>query len=177
MDRIAKRYAKAVFELAVENRDVEAIETDFRSISAMLDQEDAFKAFLENPLINEHKKYGIVKEMFKDRLEPLTYNFLLLVTEKKRIDLLPAIIDVFYRLVLNYRNTVEGELVSAVALNETQVGKIKTNIETMIGKSVLLKEDVDTSIIGGFVVRVEDLVIDNSIRYQLEKLREKLVAE
>jgi F-type H+-transporting ATPase subunit delta len=100
-----------------------------------------------------------------------------MVTEKKRIALLPAIIDVFHRLVLAYRNTVEGELVSAVALNETQVEKIKTNIETMIGKSVLLKEDIDTSIIGGFVVRVEDLVIDNSIRYQLEKLREKLVAE
>ena len=177
MKRIARRYAKALFELAVESREIDSIEKDFEAISGILEQQDEFKAFLENPLINEHRKYQVVQELFKDKLDAITFNFVLMVTEKKRIELLPAIIEEFRHFILKHRNMVEGELVSAVSLDSEQADKIKTNIETLIGKSVLLKEDVDEEIIGGFVVKVEDLVIDNSIRYQLNKLREKLIAE
>jgi len=175
--RIARRYAKALYELAVEQRIIDEIERDFNEISDLLSANEEFQEFLSNPLIHEKKKYDVLKEIFSDRLHELTFNFLLMVNEKKRIELLTDIIDEFRRLMLEHRNEVEGELISAIDLETEQVSKIIDNIETMIGKSVSLKQQIDRSIIGGFVVRVQDLVIDNSIRYQLNKLREQLVAE
>jgi F-type H+-transporting ATPase subunit delta len=89
---------------------------------------------------------------------------------------LPAVVEQFRRMLLDYQNILEGELISAVPLEKKQFEAIKKRLEEMLGQTVVLQPKIQPEIIGGFVVRVEDMVIDNSIRLQLQKLREKLVA-
>ncbi|MGD9898379.1 MAG: ATP synthase F1 subunit delta [Calditrichaceae bacterium] len=176
MNRVSKRYAKALFELAKEQNKLEKIDADFLELKKLVDTNDEFNNFIANPLISKSVKYQIVKQLFESKLDDLTYRFLLLVNEKNRISLLPEMIERFNVLLLNHRNQVEGEVVSVVELSGLQIGNIQSNIEDLIGKTVILKQRLDPDVLGGFVVKVQDIIIDNSVRYQLIKLREKLLA-
>ncbi|MHB2149207.1 ATP synthase F1 subunit delta [Calditrichota bacterium LG25] len=176
MNRVAKRYTKAIFQLAQENNILEQIEQDFLLLSDLLRQSDELDQFLANPLIREDKKMEALEEMVGPKANPMTKNFLRLLATKRRLRVLPAILENFRQMMLEYRNIVEGEVVSAVELDESQLAAIKKRLEEMWGKNVKLYPRVQPDILGGFVVRVQDVVIDNSIRLQLNKLREKLTA-
>ena len=176
MSKVAKRYAKAIFELAVENDVLEDTEKELLQIEDSIKSSSELDGFLINPLISHLKKTEIIEELFKDKVSALTYRFLILVAKKGRLSKLTEIIEYFKKSVLAYRNQVKGELVSAVSLSGEQISQIRKIIENMTGKIVLLKEKIDADIIGGFIVRVEDKLIDMSVRNNLEELKKKLVA-
>lgn len=176
MSRVAKRYAKALFSLAQDENILDTISLDLDQMTELGEQNDAFSALLANPLINEKDKLSALLEIFSGKVEPTTLSFLKLLADKKRIAFLPAISQEFKEMKLAHANQVQGELISAVALTPDQVSAIKMRIEGITGKVVLLAEKLDQALLGGFIVKVEGLVLDNSIRYQLSKLREKLIA-
>ncbi len=177
MSRVAKRYAKALFELAEEEKILNKVEVDVAQFASLSSESADFSTLLSNPLINEKEKFTILKELFRDKVQPLTLDFLNLLSVKKRLDVLPEIAQEFRAMMLDFANKIEGELISAVKLAPDQVKHIRSNMEKMTGKNVLLDEKVDESVLGGFIVRIEDWVLDNSVRYQLSKLRDKLIAE
>ncbi len=177
MSRVAKRYAKALFELAEEEKILNKVEADVAQFASLSSESAEFSALLSNPLINEKEKFNILKELFSNKVQPLTLDFLNLLSVKKRLGILPDIAQEFRAMMLNFANKIEGELISAVKLSPDQVDHIRSNMEKMTGKNVLLDEKIDKSVLGGFIVRIEDWVLDNSVRYQLSKLRDKLVAE
>ena len=177
MSRVAKRYAKALFQLGVEENKLEQLENDLEQIENLFKESEDFRLFIANPLISEIEKAKIQAELFKDKLSNIGYNFLQLLTAKKRSSILPDIIEQFHLLLLQYRNILRGELVSVVDLSDAQVEKIKDNVEKMTGKTVIFDKCLDPSIIGGFIVKIEDIIIDNSIRFQLNKLRERLIVQ
>jgi len=176
LNRVAKRYTKALFELAQERQMLDKVEKDMEEIRKLIDESDDFREFLANPLITESAKQEIVRELFADRIQPLTLQFLELLTEKRRIAILPAVVEQFREMLLEYQHILEGELISAVPLEKKQFESIKKHLENMLGQTVTLQSKIQPEIIGGFVVRIQDMVIDNSIRLQLNKLREKLSA-
>ncbi len=145
-------------------------------IGQIIGDSPEFREFLSNPLIAEGEKQQIIKELLGKRVHELTLEFLQLLAQKRRIAILPAVVEQFRRMLLEYQNILEGELISAVPLEKKQFEAIKKRLEEMLGQTVVLQSKIQPEIIGGFVVRVEDMVIDNSIRLQLQKLREKLVA-
>jgi F-type H+-transporting ATPase subunit delta len=176
LSRVAKRYAKAIFELSIEENVFESTEAELRQIGDAVKENSELENFLKNPLISHIKKSEIVEQLFKDHVSELTYRFLVLVAKKGRLAFLGDIVDYFRRFALVHRNQVEGELVSAVSLSDEQVGKIRKIIEDMTGKIVLFTEKIDTDILGGFVVRVEDKLVDMSVRSSLEQMKKKLIA-
>lgn len=176
MSRVSKRYAKALFSLALEDKKLDAVADDLESIKKLTDSGDDFKNFIMNPLISSSKQLKVIKDLFAGKLEDITLNFLYLLGEKKRLNLLPEILERFDELLLVHRNQVVAEVVSADTLDDKQLKSIQGNVEQLTNKSVLLSTSQDKSLIGGFMVRIEDIIIDNSIRYQLSKLKEKLIS-
>ncbi len=176
MSRVAKRYAKALFALAKEESLLNEVGKDLALISAFNQQSADFSTFLSNPIINEKDKIKVLREMFRGKVQALTLNFLSLLSEKRRIPFLPQAAEEFRLMMLDYAGEVEGELISAQKLSPEQIDKIKAKVERITGKTVFLAEKVDKTVLGGFIVKVEDWVLDNSIRYQLAKLREQLAA-
>ncbi len=177
MSRVAKRYAKALFQLGIEENKLEQLENDLTQIENLFKESDAFRVFIANPLISEVEKAKILSKSLKDKLSDTSFYFLQLLTEKKRSSLLPDTIDQFWLLLNQHRNILKGELVSVIDLSDDQVQKIKDNVEKMTGKIIIFDKRLDPSIIGGFIVKVEDIIIDNSIRFQLHKLRERLIVQ
>lgn len=176
MSRISIRYAKALFSLAQDQKKLDKVADDLSDLKGLLGSSDDFNKFVLNPLISGNKKAEILKSLFSGKLDPLTLDFLYLLSNKKRVNVLDEILLKFDALLLKHRNQIVAELTSPSALDDKQLDLIKTNIETMTQKSVLLETKEDASLIGGFTVKIDDIVIDNSVRYQLFKLKEKLIS-
>jgi len=175
LSRVAIRYSKALFQLARDENLVMEVKSDLKVIKETCISNPEFQEMLNNPLVEEYVKAKILKNMFADKVNQLTFRFLQLLSKKRRSGFLLEMIDRFMESVLDYQGILTGTLVSSYAMDPAQVDEIKQKIEVLTGKKVLLTEQIDPSMIGGFTVKIKDTVIDLSIKTQLEKLRAHLV--
>ncbi len=173
---MTKRYAKALFELAGDEGLRSAVENDLQSIEQTVAASDDFRILLDSPVIHESEKRKFFKALFQDKLQPITFHFLMLLLEKNRENLLPDII-VHYRQLLDEANgIVRGSLITAHSFSAEQLDELKKRLDKITGKKVVLTEQKDASLIGGFVIRLDNTVIDTSIKNQLARMREQMVA-
>jgi F-type H+-transporting ATPase subunit delta len=175
VSRVAIRYSKALFELAEEEKLVERVQEDLVSIDRLCRENAGFDAMLVNPLIDEPAKAKILSELFEHNVHEMTYRFLQLLSKKRRIGFLREIIGHYNDRVLDYQGIVPAVLLSADALSREAVGQIKERIERITGKKVQLSEKQNTEILGGFIIRIRDTIIDLSIKTQLDRLRTQLI--
>ena len=175
MSRVAGRYSKALFEIALEKNKLDVVAGDFELISQISTENVDFRNMLINPLIPATKKADIFSKLFKDKTDQLTYNFLRLLCTKKRSEFLLEVIDHFRVRILDHEGILTGQIISANPLSPDQVQDIHNRIKSQSGKKVQLSQEIDKNLMGGFIVKVKDNVIDLSVRNQLDKLRNKLV--
>lgn len=176
MQRVIKRYCKALFELALEEGQLNIVEKDLQRIGEIINLNKDFTDILANPVLSGAQKLKLFDDLIDGWASQLTKRFLILLTQKKRFYLLPMIIPYFQAMLLEHRNIIEVEVRSVTDLSEKQSQKIREILQELTGKSVILRKYIDPDMIGGFVVRVGDVLIDNSIRHQLNKLHERLIA-
>ncbi len=175
MSRVAIRYSKALFEFALEKGQLSEIEKDLSSIKEIIKKTEEFQKFLLNPLTPAKSKTDLLKKTFKDSISPLSMNFLILTSSKKRSEFIEEIIARFEVLALDHNNILSVQVYSAVSLNPDQTEAIKNRLEKKTGKEVQLVEIIEKSLIGGFIVKIRDSVIDYSLKRQLERLKEKMI--
>lgn len=170
-DRIAKRYAKSIFDLCKEKSLIKPIYDDFVNLKNVFDEAEDVIAFLNSPIIRSEKKFSILERIFAGHLNELTISFIKLVSARGREGVLPYVANEFIALYNLDQNLTVVELVSAVAMEETQKKAIVSTFETKLKTTVILKEKIDASIIGGFIVRVAGKQYDNSVASSLRKLK------
>jgi F-type H+-transporting ATPase subunit delta len=175
LSRVAIRYSKALFQLAREKNLVTVVQDDLEVIKKTCLANPEFHDMLINPLIEEYIKAKILKGIFADQVHQLTFRFLELLSRKRRSGFLLEMIDRFMERVLEYQGFLSGTVIASNQLDKEQVAEIKKKVEDLTGKKILLTEQIDESMVGGFIVRIKDTVIDLSIKSQLEKLRSQLV--
>ena len=175
MSRVAIRYSKALFELALEKGQLPEIEQDLLLIKEQINQNDEFQKFLINPLIQNKSKTELLEKTFKDSVGNLTMNFLVLTSSKKRSEFIKEIIERFEVLALEHNQILSAQVFSAVPLSTEQTEAIRNRLRKKTGKEVRLVEVVEKSLLGGFIVKIRDSVIDYSLKRQLERLREKMI--
>lgn len=173
--RVIRRYAKALFELASEQRALEQVESDMSSIQRMIEESNELVVILQSPVIQSREKQQVFRELFKGKIHQLSYDFLKLLLDKNREELLPGIITYFLKFIDKSREVLRGELKAAYPLSDEQKKSLKNQLDRITGKNVVIKEQIDSTLIGGFIIRMEDTVIDASIKNQLDKLRETLL--
>jgi len=176
LSRVSVRYAKALFSLAHEEKKLDNIADDLSEIKSLIKNSADFSNFIINPLVSSIKQVAAISGIFSGKVDNLTFNFLELVCKKKRLNQLAEILNAFDDLLLKHRKQLHAEVTSAVSLDDQQLDAIKANLESMMDKSVILNTKEDSSLIGGFKVLVDGIIIDNSVQYQLSKLKEKLVS-
>jgi F-type H+-transporting ATPase subunit delta len=175
MSRVANRYGKAFFQLAKENRKIELLESEMTCLLDLIRNNKEFSDMLVNPLITAAKKADIVTGLFTGTLDPLSCHFLILVCRNKRSNLLAEIVSNFLDRVLEEKGIWKGTVYSAHPLASDQLDEIRKQTMNLTGKTILLEEHVDQSLVGGFIVKIKDTVIDLSVKGQLSRLRTKLV--
>jgi F-type H+-transporting ATPase subunit delta len=175
LSRVAIRYSKALFELALEKNLIEDVRTDLEMIQKVCAENPEFQQTLNNPLIEEKIKSNILRELFETKVNSLSFKFLQLLSRKRRSGFLLEMIDNYLQRVLDHQGILSCLLISLKPVESDQNDAIKERIESMTGKSVIFTYQIDGSLIGGFIVKIKDTVIDLSIKTQIEKMRKHLI--
>ena len=172
---LARRYAKAVFTIGSESGKLEDYNAALQAVATLYAENTDVVDALTNPLypieLREKVMAGVVKSMDVDTVMG---NFLNLLVEKKRADILPEIAEEFKVMVDEAQNISHGTVISAVELSDELHNKIQDTLEKLTGKKVELTTSVDPTIIGGIIAKVGDLVLDGSIKTQLAGLKESI---
>jgi F-type H+-transporting ATPase subunit delta len=171
---VARRYAQALYEEAVQERRVERIDEDMALIRDALETCRDLVVVFESPIISRRKKQDVVKALFADRVQPVTMNFLHLLVEKKREDLFPDVVQAYRALRDEQRGIVEARARVAFPLTADEQARLVEALEHRVGSRVRLTVEHDATLVGGLVVRIGDVVYDGSVRHQLATLRERL---
>jgi F-type H+-transporting ATPase subunit delta len=173
---VSKRYARAFFELALEENLLDRVEKDLLDLYRYLQESDEFRNLLASPLIHATRKRKILEDLFGKQFNGKTLDFLRLLLDKNREALLLDMIEYFQHLLDEKNGIIRGQLQTAYPLNERQLDLLNKQLNRITGKTVVITERVDKELLGGFIVRMQDTVIDSSLKNQLFKLRENLLS-
>jgi F-type H+-transporting ATPase subunit delta len=171
----ARRYAEAAFELAQRERALEAWRDDLDLAAALIGDERVAR-FLDNPARSLAERSALVDELLGSRVARGVRNLVMLLAQRGRIELLPAVVREFTRLYNEQAGVATAVVTSAAPLTDDEVAAVRSRVEAMTGAKVELELVVDEKLIGGISVRVGDQLIDASVRGRLERLREQLLA-
>jgi F-type H+-transporting ATPase subunit delta len=168
---LAGRYATALFELARDEKQLEAVGASLTAVRGALRDSDDLKALTTSPLIGrEDAVRGIAAAAGAMQLDPITSNFLGVLAQNRRLGQLESVIRYFNLLAAHHRGETTAEVTSAHPLDDDQVAALKTNLKSRIGRDVIVDLNVDPAILGGLVVKVGSQMIDGSIRTKLNTL-------
>ena len=171
--KVAGRYAKALLELAVENAKVDRISEDMRYLGQVNDDAADFAILLNSPIINSDKKMSIFRELFGS-FDQLSMMFIELITKNRREYLLAQIAYSFEAQLKASKGITPVTLLSATPLNEQTKKVILTKVQATVKGPLEVTEEIDESLIGGFIIRMDDKQIDASISNQLANLKQTL---
>ncbi len=171
---IAKRYAKALFDLARERQNTAAIRTDMVRILQTMDASEDLAQFLDNPIIPVAKRRSILKEIFEGKVDPLTYHFILFLEQKRRLPFLRRIAGAFEELFLEFNNIAKVKITTGIGLTEQQREAVSEALRSKFHKVIDPQEEVDPAILGGMKIQKGDEIYDYSLRAQLEAFKARV---
>lgn len=172
---LARRYAQALFELAVEMSVLDRVDEELTFIVEVISKNEDLKYLLNHPHIDPEIKQETVDKIFGTDMSEMTKHFLYLLIDRHRQNLLALIQRQFNKLANQVRNLIEVQAVTAFKLSSVQEEKIKDIIAKCTGKNVLLLTEVDPKLIGGAKLRIGDKMLDGSIATALSRMREELI--
>ncbi len=168
---VGARYAKAIYALAEENKSIEKTYEELNSLMEIYQFDKEFKNFIDHPLVKRSEKREFVAKLFSDKFEEETLNILEYLVEKNRLSYIKFIVSEYLKIYYTKNSIVEAEATFAIEPNNEQVKKLLVKLEKRTNKKVKLKTKVDKSILGGIVIRIEDEIIDASVKRELEAFR------
>jgi F-type H+-transporting ATPase subunit delta len=167
-------YANALFEVARVEGSIAEVEDELFRFARTLEANDQLRSTLTDEAIPAARRIGVVEDLLGGKASPVTTNLVAFVVGAGRARQLPAIIDRLVDRAANAKDSVVGEVRSAIPLTEEQVSRLADALGKATGKKVEVKVVIDPSVLGGLVAQVGDQVIDGTIRARLDQLRESI---
>ncbi len=171
--KVARRYAMALFELAIEMKVEEQVFADAELIIDVCEQSKDFVFMLRSPIIKDAKKLAIIKDIFEKKLNVLTFKFLIVITRNKRESIIREIAEQLVVLYQEYKNIIPVKLTTAIKMDASTRVKILNLLSEKSDATVKLTESVDEDMIGGFVLEFDDKQFDASVLRQIKNLKKE----
>ncbi|MBI2855223.1 MAG: ATP synthase F1 subunit delta [Chloroflexi bacterium] len=168
----ARRYAQALFQLALERNEIERWQRELQALDGAL-QEREFASFLGMPKVRLAQKMAVIREAFPG-LNPLAHNLMGLLTSRGMVDMLPSIREEYGVLLDRHQGLERAHVDSAVPLEEGHKNRLVQYLRELVGKEIVLTAAIDPGVVAGLVARVGDRLIDGSARTRLQDLRKSL---
>ena len=169
----ARRYAQAVFAIALEQGEPGRWLDDLALLSDAMANDD-FANFLDAPQPTLSQKINLIEETLGDSVSRLALNLVSLLASRNSARLARSITESYQEMLDEYNGIERAEIVSAITLSDEQQQRIETILKDIVGKNITATSRVEPHILGGFVARVGDKVIDGSTRTRLDDLRRQL---
>lgn len=174
--KIAVRYSRALFMSAVEKGFVKEVREDMNYILELAALED-FRAVIDSPVIDNRKKKGIMTALLKDKLNNISFSLVLLAVENNRESYLPGIARCFIDAADKSDGITKVKLITADDVSVENKKKVIELIEKSLNTKLDLHEESDKEIGGGFILKIEDLYVDASVKSNLRKIKKELLKE
>jgi F-type H+-transporting ATPase subunit delta len=168
----ANRYAKAIFEIAVERNELAAWQS-FLEQMAVLDEVEAVTDLLENPTVRLEDKIKVLSVVLEG-ITPMALNLVRLLVARGRFDLAPEIASHYGQLLDRNSGIERAKVVTAVPLSDEERQNLERRLGDMIDKKVIVTQTVDPELIGGIIARLGGKLLDGSIRNKLENLKREI---
>jgi F-type H+-transporting ATPase subunit delta len=170
----ARRYAQAVFEIALERQELDKWQSDLRDLRA-LTEDPGVVALLEDPRLRFEDKAKLLSGVFKD-ISPLALNLVYLLAARNRLGVLLELAGDYERMMDNYRGIERADVLTAVPTTDEDARKLETRLGSVLNKKVVVSPAVDPGLVGGIVARVGGKLLDASVRSRLEALKNEIGA-
>lgn len=174
--KAAGRYASALLDTAIDKDILDEVYEDMILLQKTIDDSRDLQLFLKSPLIKKAVKISALDEIFEGKIQDLTKNLIHLLSEKSREKLLHDLTRAFVLLHKAHHGIIDIDVESAFELDKDQIKNLKSKLEKSTGKTVDLHLSVNDELIGGLKVRIEDTVIDGSVKHKLSQLKEDFKA-
>lgn len=169
---LAGRYANAVFELAEDQKAVDAVSADLASLRRALDISPDLARLVRSPVFSAEDQAKALRAILeKMGAHPLTTKFVMLLAQKRRLFVLGQIIAAYEHLVAKSRGETEAEVTSARHLGDDEIAELKAVLKAGLGKEPRLQSRIDPTLLGGLIVKIGSRMIDSSLRTKLDSLR------
>ncbi len=168
----AKRYAQAIFEIALESDKLKDWQSNLTRV-VKLTQDEEFVGLAENPKVPFDLKKKLVEEKLA-KTSPMVINLVYLLISKGKIRMADQISEEYDRLVNEHDGIKKAEVTTAVQMDTAEAEKLGKYLESVVGAKVSMDVQVNPDIIGGFIARIDDSMIDGSIRNRLQTLKKRL---
>ncbi len=174
--KVANRYSQALFEVGIENNNLEKLLNDLEIFSEIFTKSKEFKIVMETSAVSREEKKAIIEELAKKfNFDSLSINFFKLLVDKNKIKFITTITEVFRKKYRDYVGIADYEVISAIDLDAKIINDIKKKLEKKTGKKIEIKSKVEPEIIGGLIVKTEGLIYDGSLKSHLLKIKEKIL--
>jgi F-type H+-transporting ATPase subunit delta len=173
MEEIAEVYARSLFEVATEHDVLDRVHDELGEFAEALSDDRTLQVFLFSPYFSSNEKREGVRKIVSDADERFV-NFLELVAERHRMPALFRIKRAFDALWADEHKLLPVTVTSAIELDESLVEEIGQRIQEQTGRKVELSSNVDPEVLGGLMVRVGNMVLDDTVRNKLERLRKQV---
>ncbi|KAA3657276.1 MAG: ATP synthase F1 subunit delta [Calditrichaeota bacterium] len=174
---LARRYAKALFELAKEKKIVDQIAAELQAFEATLTESLEVRHFLFSPERSIAEKKDVLQKSLAKACSPLFSRFLVYLLEKRRQHIIVEIATEFRVLYDVHANRIRGLAVSAQKIRKAEMKHLKSSLSKQFNATVELENHVDESMLGGLILQVGGKIYDNSLRNHVTQLEKKLLAE
>jgi F-type H+-transporting ATPase subunit delta len=174
---VVARYARALLQLANKHQKAEAYRDELNGLGEVLKASPTFSSLIGDPAVSESTRASLLQRTFTGRVDPVVSNFLGLLNSKGRLGLLPDIIEEYAEQLEDQLGNIEVDVTVAQKLSSEQLEQVRQRVSKAIGRNAVVHQYVDEDIIGGLVIRVQDKLIDASVRHQLESMRKQLLSK
>ena len=173
--KIATPYARALYDFSVEQNLMHQITADFQNLEVFLTQNSELTNYLNNPVIGANQKQEVLDKTLKSQLNQETFKFLSVLVNRDRINLLPEVISCYLELVYSLASIKMIEVSTAFAFTNLQKNTlIKKLKELTNAREIRLVIKVDSSLIGGFLIKTNSKIIDFTVKNRLQLLAKHL---
>lgn len=171
--RLTKRYAKALFDFAVEQAQQDTINADMKMLSGVCHTNRDFQLLLISPIIKADKKQNIINSLFENKINKISLMYLRIIIRKRRESHIKGIAERYQYLYNEYKCIKTAVLKTSISIDESMKIKAKEIIKKYTNCEALLIEEVKKELIGGFVLTIDDKQYDASIKNKIQKLNKE----
>lgn len=169
--RLANRYAKALFDLALEQQKLETVAKDMQLVNDVVVENRDLALLLKSPIVNAHKKIAVFSSLFEKKIDKLSLQFLSLLAKNGREDIISLVAESLLNIYNDYRGITEAWLSTAGDLEKDARTAILQMLKKLSGKEIRLHEYVNADLLGGFVVKLGDYQYDASTKTLIKRLK------
>lgn len=177
-EAIGSRYAQALFDIGVENRNLAKLADEVDSFAQTYSSSEELRSTMDNPLIPEEQRDSLLDEIARRMgLSDVVKNTIRLLSRRNRLVVIPALARALRKMSDEKEGVLRASVTSAKPLPEPFAKRLQDELQKVTGKKIMLTREVDPSLIAGVVTRVGDTVIDGSLRTRLDGMRAQLLAD